>query len=44
LLAEGAEPDRIALDAGGDSPIRQRFERDVIAEPGGNRCPRRALL
>ena len=34
--AEFSQADRIAIEAGGDTPVRLRFERDVTAQPGGN--------
>ena len=34
--AELSQADRMAIEAGGDTSVRVRFERDVTAEPGGN--------
>ena len=38
--AERSQADRIAIEAGDDFSVRVRFEPDVTAEPGGNRCRR----
>lgn len=34
--AELPEPHRIAVEAGGNPPVRLRFKRDVAAKTGGN--------
>jgi hypothetical protein len=44
LGAERSQTDGVAMKAGDEFSIRERFERDMTADPGGNGRPRRASL
>jgi len=44
LGAERSKTDGVATKAGDEFSIRERFERNVTAEPGGNGRRRRASL